>query len=112
MRQTRSLTINSDEREQKEEIRCKFLIQPASSVYNRSPSSLHISPAICLGKYNQKSSMCINVQLKYIGGNTKEKILINSGVEKLLINKQFCCNNMIKLERIAEPIPIFNVDGC
>ena len=72
---------------------------------------MHILPAICLGKYNQKTSICINVQLKYIGGNTKEKILINSGVEELLINKQFCYDNMIKLERIAEPIPVFTIDG-
>ena len=72
---------------------------------------MYISPAICLGKYNQKSFICINVQLKYTRGNTKEKILINSGVEELLINKQFCYDNMIKLERIAEPIPVFTIDG-
>ena len=60
---------------------------------------------------NQKSFIHINVQLKHRDGNTKARILIDSGTEGLLINKQFCQEKGIKLKKITMPIPIFNVDG-
>ena len=55
--------------------------------------------------------MRINVQLKHEKGNTEAKILIDSGAEGLLIDKQFCLKKGIKLKKIDVPIPIFNVDG-
>ena len=61
-------------------------------------------------KSNQKSFISINVQLKHRGGNTEARILIDSGIEGLLIDKQFCQEKEIKLKKIAMPIPIFNVD--
>ena len=55
--------------------------------------------------------MCINIQLKHQRGNTKANILIDLGAERLLINKQFCRNKGIKLEKIPIPIPVFNIDN-
>lgn len=55
--------------------------------------------------------MHINVQLKHERGNTKAKILIDSGAKGLLIDRQFCQDKGIKLEKILSPIPVFNVDG-
>ena len=55
--------------------------------------------------------MSINVQLKHRGGNTKARILIDLGIEGLLIDKQFCQEKEIKLKKIAMLIPVFNVDG-
>ncbi|ETW86531.1 hypothetical protein HETIRDRAFT_17926, partial [Heterobasidion irregulare TC 32-1] len=37
--------------------------------------------------------------------------LINSGAEGLLIDKQFCLDNNILMQKINKPIPVFNVDG-
>ena len=54
--------------------------------------------------------MHINVQLKHEKGNTEAKILIDSGAEGLLIDKQFCLKKGIKLKKIDIPIPVFNVD--
>ena len=55
--------------------------------------------------------MRINVQLKHEKGNTEAKILIDSGAEGLLIDKQFCREKGITLKKIDMPIPVFNVDG-
>ena len=55
--------------------------------------------------------MRINVQLKREKGNTEAKILIDSGAEGLLIDKQFCQKKGITLKKIDVPIPVFNVDG-
>ena len=73
------------------------------------PSS--VTTSVRLTKSNQKSSMHINIQLKHEKGNTEAKVLIDSGAEGLLIDKQFCKKNGIKLKEINTPIPIFNVGG-
>ena len=52
------------------------------------PSS--VTTSVRLTKSNQKSSMRINIQLKHEKGNTEAKVLIDSGAEGLLIDKQFC----------------------
>ncbi|ETW75886.1 hypothetical protein HETIRDRAFT_330087 [Heterobasidion irregulare TC 32-1] len=55
--------------------------------------------------------MRINVHLKHRKGTTEAKVLIDSGAEGLLIDKQFCFNNDIPTQKIDRPIPVFNVDG-
>ncbi|ETW85190.1 hypothetical protein HETIRDRAFT_43076 [Heterobasidion irregulare TC 32-1] len=55
--------------------------------------------------------MCINVQLKHKKGTTEAKVLIDSGIEGLLIDKQFCQKQGIPLQKIDRFIPVFNVDG-
>ena len=87
------------------------MIQPTSSVYVGLSHSSCVTTSIRLTKSNQKSSICINVQLKHKKGNTEAKILIDSGAEGLLIDKRFCQEKGIKLKKIDTPIPIFNVDG-
>ncbi|ETW82487.1 hypothetical protein HETIRDRAFT_18285, partial [Heterobasidion irregulare TC 32-1] len=37
--------------------------------------------------------------------------LINLGAEGLLIDKQFCLDKKIPMQKINKPIPVFNVDG-
>ena len=43
--------------------------------------------------------MYINVRLKYQRENTEERILVDWGAERLLINKQFYYNKGIRLEK-------------
>ena len=111
MGQTRSATIGAEWRKQKEGIGRKFLVQPTSSVYAGSSHPSCVTTSVQLTKSNQKLSMRINVQLKHKRGNTEAKILIDSGAEGLLIDKQFCQEKGIKLEKTDTPIPVFNVDG-
>ncbi|ETW84798.1 hypothetical protein HETIRDRAFT_244220, partial [Heterobasidion irregulare TC 32-1] len=42
---------------------------------------------------------------------TEAKVLIDSGAERLLINKQFCQEQKIPLQKINRLIPVFNMDG-
>ena len=111
MGRTKSNDTGTKQGKSEEGIGHEFLARPTSSVYTGPSFPSHVTTSVRLTKSNQKSSMHINVQLKHERGNTEAKILIDSGAEGLLIDKQFCQEKGITQKKLDTPIPIFNIDG-